>query len=83
MSPCQRHQQLAQAFKRVLSTYQEAEDLINIGAYVKGSNPSIDYAISKIVPMVNYLRQGPSEKSSLPQSVAALHHLLGDLPQGL
>ena len=42
------HKQAANKLKNVLATYNEAEDLINIGAYKKGSNPNIDYAISRI-----------------------------------
>ncbi|MCR4892457.1 MAG: FliI/YscN family ATPase, partial [Lachnospiraceae bacterium] len=42
------HKALAGKLKSVLATYQEAEDLINIGAYQKGSNAKIDYAITKI-----------------------------------
>ena len=42
------HKKLAGKFKMVLATYNEAEDLINIGAYKAGSNKNIDYAISKI-----------------------------------
>ncbi|OGC22111.1 flagellar protein export ATPase FliI [candidate division WOR-1 bacterium RIFOXYB2_FULL_42_35] len=48
--------------REVLSRYAEAEDLINIGAYVKGSNPKIDYAISKIDQVNNLLKQGTFEK---------------------
>ena len=39
------HKEAAGKLKNVLATYQEAEDLINIGAYKKGSNSNIDYAI--------------------------------------
>ncbi len=42
------HKATAGKLKNVLATYQEAEDLINIGAYKKGSNNNIDYAIEKI-----------------------------------
>ncbi len=77
------HQQRALAFKQVLATYQESEDLINIGAYVKGANPAIDYALSKISPMVNYLRQTSQENAPFHPSIATLHHLLADLPQDL
>ena len=38
------HKQMAGKLKGVLATYNEAEDLINIGAYKAGSNPEIDYA---------------------------------------
>ena len=41
------HQDAAGQLREVLARYREAEDLINIGAYVKGSNPKIDFAISK------------------------------------
>ena len=43
-----KHKQMAGRIKNVLATYQEAEDLINIGAYKAGSNKNIDFAISKI-----------------------------------
>ncbi|MEX1349359.1 MAG: FliI/YscN family ATPase, partial [Desulfobacterales bacterium] len=39
------HKQNARRLKQILATYRKAEDLINIGAYVAGSNPKIDYAI--------------------------------------
>ncbi|HHV71326.1 MAG TPA: flagellar protein export ATPase FliI [Clostridia bacterium] len=50
--------------KNVLSIYKEAEDLINIGAYKKGSNPKIDYAIKNIEAVRRFLRQGIEEKYS-------------------
>ena len=44
-----------------MATYRRAEDLINIGAYVAGSNPKIDYAITMIDTLRNryskYLEQ--------------------------
>ena len=46
--PEREHKQAAGKLKNVLATYNEAEDLINIGAYKNGSNPNIDYAIEKI-----------------------------------
>jgi flagellum-specific ATP synthase len=48
---------LAQEAREILANYQEAEDLINIGAYVKGSNPKIDKAIAKIDDLNEFLRQ--------------------------
>ncbi len=41
----------------ILATYKKAEDLINIGAYVKGSNPEIDYAIGMIGRVNVFLKQ--------------------------
>jgi len=57
------HKQAAGKLREVLARYAEAEDLINIGAYVKGSNSKIDYAISKIDQVNNFLKQGTFEKN--------------------
>ena len=38
-------------FKDLLATYREAEDLVNIGAYTRGSNPRIDRAVARIDKM--------------------------------
>ena len=48
----------------ILATYKEAEDLINIGAYQKGSNPKIDRAISLIDEINGFLKQKMNEHSS-------------------
>ena len=45
-----------------MAIYKDAEDLINIGAYVKGSNEKIDYSISVIDNILNFLQQGTHEK---------------------
>ena len=47
----------------LLATYRKAEDLINIGAYKKGSNPKIDAAINKIDPITAFLKQRSEEPS--------------------
>ncbi len=65
-----------------IATYREAQDLINIGAYVKGSNPKIDYAQSKIEEINGFLKQRMGEKAQFEQSVAALRDIFGDkLPE--
>jgi flagellum-specific ATP synthase len=46
----------------VLAAYKRVEDLINIGAYVEGSNPEIDYAIKKLPEINAFLRQEIGEK---------------------
>ena len=48
----------------LLATYRRSEDLINIGAYVVGSNPNIDYAIKKVPEINSFLRQPVAEKVS-------------------
>ena len=69
------HKALAGKMKNVMATYNEAEDLINIGAYKNGSNPEIDYAIRKIRDVNAFLRQDTDEKFLFEEEVA----LLGDL----
>jgi flagellum-specific ATP synthase len=62
----------------VLATYGEAQDLINIGAYVKGSNPKIDYAWSKIDEVNGFLKQRIEDSADFEQSATALRALFAD-----
>lgn len=57
------HQQSATLITRLLASYQEVEDLLNIGAYAKGSNPDFDLAIAAHPAIQQLLRQGRSEGS--------------------
>jgi flagellum-specific ATP synthase len=75
------HQESARRLIQTLSTYKEAEDLINIGAYVKGSNPNIDYAIKKIGEINSFLRQDIRESALLLESEAMLEQMFQDHPQ--
>lgn len=59
------HLSAARNFTRLLATYNEAEDLINIGAYKKGSNRDIDLAVRLKPQMDSFLRQGIYEASNL------------------
>lgn len=61
------HKATAGKLKNVLATYQEAEDLINIGAYKKGSNNNIDYAIEKIDSVNEFLLQETHDKFSFEE----------------
>ncbi|HUU49602.1 MAG TPA: flagellar protein export ATPase FliI [Nitrospinota bacterium] len=63
------HLEMANRFKSVLATYKEAEDLINLGAYVSGSNKDIDFAIKTIDKINQYLRQGIEERVCLQESI--------------
>ncbi len=73
-----RHRELARKLLRTLSIYKDAEDLINIGAYVDGSNPDIDYAKSKISKINAYLQQDVEERATLEESVKALEEIFKD-----
>ena len=66
------HKQKAGMLKNVMATYNDAEDLINIGAYRAGSNKNIDYAISKIDKVNEFLLQDVDEKYSFDDEVAML-----------
>ena len=69
------HKKAAGKLKNVLATYNEAEDLINIGAYKRGSNPDIDYAMEKIGKVNSFLLQDVDEKYTFEQSVEMLQGL--------
>ncbi|NPA39783.1 MAG: FliI/YscN family ATPase [Thermodesulfobacteria bacterium] len=70
------HLKLAYETISVLATYKKAEDLINIGAYVKGSNPEIDRAIKLMEPLKAFLRQAIDESYTVEESVNMLKNIL-------
>lgn len=59
-----------------LSTYKRVEDMLNIGAYAKGSNPEIDKAVELIGPITKFLQQPVEERSTLEESFLALKSIL-------
>ena len=70
--------QLSQIMRRTLATYREAEDLINIGAYVQGSNTEIDYAITKNLLIQEFIQQGINESTDLKECENRLKQIFGD-----
>ncbi|MBF0186753.1 MAG: FliI/YscN family ATPase [Magnetococcales bacterium] len=66
------HVRLAGEVREVLATYARAEDMINIGAYVPGSNPRIDRAIQLIEPVRILLKQDVGDQSSLAEAFMGL-----------
>jgi flagellum-specific ATP synthase len=66
------HFAAASKVRDLMATYREAEDLINIGAYVAGSNPRVDLAIARYDAIRNFLRQGIYETSTLDQAQRAV-----------
>jgi len=65
----------AKRILNILATYKKAEDLINIGAYVKGSNPEIDYAIEMIDKINAFLRQDIDEQVDFTETRALMKAL--------
>ncbi len=72
------HKAIAGKLKNVLATYQEAEDLINIGAYKNGSNKSIDYAIKKIDAVNEFLLQQTHDKFEFDDIISQMTAIFDD-----
>ncbi len=68
--------ELAGRVREIVSTYRDAEDLINIGAYAKGSNPKIDIAIQKIDKINQLFRQGIGEMADYQTAREQLRQII-------
>jgi flagellum-specific ATP synthase len=71
------HRELAGMLRNVISTHKEAEDLINIGAYVDGSNPRIDKARKYIDQATGFLKQSITEKCDFHETLNILRRTFG------
>ena len=69
------HRDLAVLTRSYMSTYQEAEDLINIGAYKRGSSPEIDAAIQYHTPIHEFLKQKTDEKVAAKDAIQQLKQI--------
>jgi flagellum-specific ATP synthase len=65
----------AYEIRDLLATHKKSEDLINIGAYKRGSNKRIDTAIDKFDSIVGFLKQRPDESSSIGDTLGSLRNL--------
>ena len=74
------HKNRASRVRDLLAAYRIREDLINIGAYVKGSNSRVDMAIAYRDRMEAFLRQDMNAGVSWEESCKALRGLFNDLP---
>lgn len=72
----QDHLSAANRLKELVAVHREAEDLVNIGAYVRGSNPRIDTALDSIQRINSFLRQGIDEQVPYQENVASMIGLL-------
>ena len=68
--------------KRLLAVHRGAEDLINVGAYVRGSNTEIDRAVKAHGPVMAFLRQGIGERTDLEGTRKALAELAREYAGG-
>jgi FliI/YscN family ATPase len=71
--------QAARKLRAALAAYRDAEDLIQLGAYVSGSNPVVDAGIRLRPELLDFLRQDQREHSDLPQTLARMEDLAARL----
>lgn len=72
----EQHYQLAGSLKENMAVYAESKDLIDVGAYRKGSNAVVDRAIQLHSPIRNFLKQRVEEPSSFEATLEMLQTLL-------
>ncbi|TCT16422.1 type III secretion system FliI/YscN family ATPase [Natranaerovirga pectinivora] len=72
------HKALANKLKSTLATYRESEDIINIGAYKKGSNKEIDYAVRMINRINEFLKQSTNENLPFEETLNQLTNLFNE-----
>ena len=75
----EKHYHDAAIFRSILASYYEAKDLIDIGAYVAGSNKKIDIALEKIDDFNAFLQQGINEYVSMDETIEILNQLTRDI----
>ena len=69
------HRRAADSLRQLLAAYRQSEDLISVGAYQPGSNPTLDTAIRLRDALNAFLRQGTGEHVSFAQSLQSLLQL--------
>jgi flagellum-specific ATP synthase len=76
------HQRAASAVRDILATYRASEDLISIGAYQPGANPSLDRAV-QLMPQINELLcQSSQEATTVDDAVQGLNAIFGTYDHG-
>jgi len=65
----------ARRIREALALYRQSEDLINLGAYVAGSNPRLDAVIRSRDEMMQFLRQGPADISPVHETLAQMQKI--------
>jgi flagellar biosynthesis/type III secretory pathway ATPase len=68
--------------REALSAYRDAEDLIQLGAYVAGSNPVLDASIQLRPELLSFLRQDREANSTFPETLAQMQQLAMRLQSG-
>lgn len=76
------HQKAMQLVRQLLAAYRDHEDLISIGAYRRGSNPTVDLAIDAVPAINQFLQQPIGESSSVETARESLMQLVTQFAQG-
>jgi flagellar biosynthesis/type III secretory pathway ATPase len=71
----------AGAIRDLMGAYREASDLIQVGAYVQGSDPRVDAAIAAVPQIDAFLRQRSIDKSTLQETHARMYALERSFPR--
>ncbi len=71
-----RHRALASELRELLAAYESTRDLIDIGAYVSGSNPTVDRALALLPELRRFLQQRPEEQASFAETIEWLARIL-------
>jgi flagellar biosynthesis/type III secretory pathway ATPase len=69
------HLHAAGRLRGMLAAYQDAKDLIAVGAYVAGTNPRVDEAVRRLPAIHHLLRQRPDEATPFSETVDAMRVL--------
>jgi len=70
------HYERATRFRDLLAAWEDARDLISIGAYERGSNPAVDDALALLGPMREFLRQEPDDRTTPEECLRRLADLM-------
>ena len=74
------HRTLSRRVREVLSAYKDAADLIEVGAYVSGTNPRVDAALRCVGELNAFLCQEPGERFALAETLTRLRKALDGKP---
>lgn len=72
------HRELAGKLRDLMASYQKVEDLINIGAYQRGTNPQVDAAIKYYPKIIEFLKQDSREYVSFDQTLSQMKAILAE-----
>ena len=75
------HKEAARAIREALASYERASDLIQLGAYVQGSNPLLDTVLRNRPQIDGFLRQDSEETSPIEETLGQLQSLATILGQ--